>query len=270
MQSNNILSAPLIDIIFDGRNKDYGAYELRKKYNQRIRKALFITGLVVTLTFGTVVLASTFKKNDPNYVIGPGMTIQSIQDEKPPEKLPEPEKPKPVEPEARTEQFTQLEIVEQPETPPPSQTELETAKIDTEKRDGKEDDGTVDPPPPDIDNGTGIIDIQPKEPEGPAERVDIDAKFDGNWKRFLETNLNADVPVHNSAPAGRYSVIIRFVVDVDGTISNIEPLTKHGYGLEEEGIRVIKKSKKWEPAFLNGTHIKAYKRQVITFDVLEE
>jgi protein TonB len=137
-------------------------------------------------------------------------------------------------------------------------------------KDGKADDGEVDPGPQDLDKGNGIIEPKITKDEGPAVIVDIDAKFDGNWKRFLETHLNGEVPVNNNAPAGRYSVVIRFVVNVDGTISNIEPLTAHGYGLEEEGIRVIKKSKKWEPAFLNGIHVKAYKKQVIIFDVLEE
>ena len=73
----------------------------------------------------------------------------------------------------------------------------------------------------------------------------------------------AEVPVNNGAPAGRYSVVVRFVVDIDGSISNIQALTNHGYGLEEEAIRVIKKSKKWGPAYLNGSHVKAYKKQVI-------
>ncbi|MBM3415482.1 MAG: hypothetical protein FJY20_03345 [Bacteroidetes bacterium] len=61
MQTNQILSAPLIDIIFDGRNKDYGAYELRKAYEKRIRKALLITLLLAVLGFGSVVLANTMK-----------------------------------------------------------------------------------------------------------------------------------------------------------------------------------------------------------------
>ena len=269
MQSNNILSAPLIDIIFDGRNKDYGAYELRKKYDKRMRKALFITGLIATLTFGSVVLANSFKKDASNYRLGPEITLQDIPDKKEPEKLPEPEKPKPVEPEVKTERFTEIKMVEEPESPPPSTQELTEAKIDVDPKEGKIDEGEGGPPK-DIDKGTGIVEPKAKEPEGPAERVDIDARFDGNWKRFLETNLDGNVPVNNSAPAGRYSVVIRFVVDVDGTVSNIEPLTKHGYGLEEEGIRVIKKSKKWEPAFLNGVHIKAYRKQVIIFDVMEE
>ncbi len=63
MKTNNILSAPLIDIIFDGRNKDYGAYELRRNYSKRINKALFITTTIAALAFGGAVLGNSFKKD---------------------------------------------------------------------------------------------------------------------------------------------------------------------------------------------------------------
>ncbi len=64
MLTNNILTSDLIDIIFDGRNKDYGAYELRKTYSSRIGKALMVTGILVSLTIGGVVLASSQKKSE--------------------------------------------------------------------------------------------------------------------------------------------------------------------------------------------------------------
>jgi len=86
----------------------------------------------------------------------------------------------------------------------------------------------------------------------------------------LERNLNANIPVDNGAPVGRYSVVVQFVVDKEGNVSDIQALTNHGYGLEEEAIRVIKKAPKWEPAIQNGIKVKAYRRQVITFDVNEE
>ena len=43
MEANKILSADILDLVFEGRNKDYGAYELRKTYNKRIVYALIIT-----------------------------------------------------------------------------------------------------------------------------------------------------------------------------------------------------------------------------------
>ena len=50
MEINKILSADVLDIIFEGRNKAYGAYDLRKTYNKRLINALMVMGgLVVAL-----------------------------------------------------------------------------------------------------------------------------------------------------------------------------------------------------------------------------
>ena len=138
MNTNNILSASLIDLIFDGRNKEYGAYELRRSYAKRINKALFITATIAGLAFGGAVLGNSLKKDPSRFNIGPGIEIIEIPDDKKPEKLPEPEKPKPQEVQVKTQQFTEFKptVDEEVETPPPSQDELETAAIDTEKKKG--------------------------------------------------------------------------------------------------------------------------------------
>ena len=62
MEANKILSADVLDIIFDGKNKDYGAYELRKTYNRRITRALIITGSVALLALLSSILSSTMKE----------------------------------------------------------------------------------------------------------------------------------------------------------------------------------------------------------------
>jgi len=100
--------------------------------------------------------------------------------------------------------------------------------------------------------------------------VEIPARFDGNWEKFLLRNLNAEVPIENGAPEGSYTVVVQFVVDIDGRISDIEPLTKHGYGLEEEAVRVLRKATKWEPGIQNGYPVKSYRKQPITFRVTSE
>ena len=94
MQTNQILSAPLLDIIFDGRNKAYGAYELRKSYEKRIRKAMIITFSLAALAFGSVVMASTFKKKDDQYRLKEEMMLTEIKEIQKPEPLPEQPKPK--------------------------------------------------------------------------------------------------------------------------------------------------------------------------------
>ena len=273
MNTNNILSAPLIDLIFDGRNKEYGAYELRRSYAKRINKALFITTTIAGLALGGAVLGNSLKKDPGRFNIGPGIEIIEIPvDKKPEEKIPDPVKHKPVEVQVKTEQFTEFKptIDEEVETPPPSQTDLETAAIDTDKKEGIDADGIIKPSAETIGNGKGIIEEKPQVPDEPFTTVEIDAKFSGNWKAFLEKNLNPNTPTDNNAPEGSYSVIIQFVVDVDGNVSDIKTLTNHGYGLEQEAVRVLRKAAKWEPAIQNGIKVKAYRKQVITFQVLGE
>jgi protein TonB len=85
----------------------------------------------------------------------------------------------------------------------------------------------------------------------------------------LQTNLKADIPVRRKAPAGIYTVVVQFIVDKKGSISDIEALTAFGYGMEGEVVRVLRKSPKWLPAQMNGGPVKAYRKQPITFEVTE-
>jgi periplasmic protein TonB len=268
MQTNNILSASLIDIIFEGRNKDYGAYELRKTYASRVRKALLATAVALLLAIGAVIIANAKKDGPMIYRVGPEVSLIDI-DQPPPEKLPEPVEPRRREPQERTEIFTPPVIKEVVNQPPPSIDKLEIAEISDEKLEGTDYDGTVNPEK--IDEGKKIIEEKSNpESDEPRSIVQIPAKYNGDWKRFLERNLNGDVPVNNGAPSGRYSVMIQFVVNKEGNVSDIKPLTNHGYGMEEEAVRVLKRASKWEPGIQNGYPVKAYHKQIIVFQVEEE
>ena len=268
MEATKILSVELIDVVFDGRNKAYGAYELRKTYSKRINKALFITMTFAILICGGAILANSSKKNNGRYKISPVVELKKLPDEKKIEPKPKPEKQPDVKP-PKTIIFTAPVITEIVETPMPTLADMDSARIGLVKIDGPVDSGIYKPE--DIDNGKGIVEQKTEKESGePFRTVEIDAKFIGNWKNFLERNLNADVPRDNGAPAGRYSVVVEFVVDKEGKVSDIQTLTHHGYGLEEEAIRVLRKAPKWEPAIQNGIQVKAYRRQVITFEVNEE
>lgn len=105
-------------------------------------------------------------------------------------------------------------------------------------------------------------------------REEIEAVFadggDAGWMRFLQRNLDIEVPGRRKAPPGNYTAIIRFVVEKDGSLSDIKAETKTGYGTEQEVIRVIKRSPKWKPAKQYGRFVRAYRRQPITFAVSSE
>jgi hypothetical protein len=103
-------------------------------------------------------------------------------------------------------------------------------------------------------------------------RVDVEATFpggDASWIQFIQNNLKADIPVRRKAPAGKYTVVVQFIVDKKGDLSDILALTSFGYGMEAEVMRVIRKSPRWLPAQMNGGPVKAYRKQPITFEVTE-
>jgi periplasmic protein TonB len=105
------------------------------------------------------------------------------------------------------------------------------------------------------------------------ETVEEEAYFPGSeegWLSYLQQNLNPEVPIKNGAPAGMYTVYIQFVVDLDGKVSAIKPLTKNGYGMEAEVMRILRKSPRWVPAVQHGKNVRAYRKQPVTFQVIEE
>jgi N-acetylmuramoyl-L-alanine amidase len=105
------------------------------------------------------------------------------------------------------------------------------------------------------------------------EKIEIEPAFPGGekeWRKYLERNLDVLAPLKKGCPSGTYAVVIQFIVDKDGALSDIKPLTSHGYSMEEQVTNVIKKGPKWVPGRQNGHIVKAYKRQTITFVIAED
>ena len=101
-------------------------------------------------------------------------------------------------------------------------------------------------------------------------REEKEATFPGGekgWRAYLERNLNPDVPVNRKAPPRTYNVRVQFIVQKDGSITDITAETSYGFGMEEEVIRVIKKGPRWIPAVQYGRKVKAYRIQPVTFVV---
>ena len=88
-----------------------------------------------------------------------------------------------------------------------------------------------------------------------------------DWQNYLSANIKSDIPIKNGACVGTYQVSIRFIVDKKGKIQGGYAETNFGFGMEAEGIRVIKKSPKWNPAIMMGKPVDAYRRQPLTFKV---
>lgn len=274
MEANKILTADLLDILFENRNKDYGAYNLRKTYTKRLRNALIITASVGLLAFLGSVLASTINKNKGKVKIQE-VTIQNIkEDEQKKIDIPPPPPKPPEPPKVEMKQFTPPVIKkdEEVQKPPPEQQELKEAKIDVVNQEGIKDQNIATPTQ--IDDGKKVIEEKKDDDENKIfEKVEIDASFPGGdaaWKRYLEKNLSGFNPADNGAPEGSYTVYVQFVVDKEGNISDVKAMTNYGYGMEDEAMKVIKKGPKWNPPIQNGRPVKAYRKQPITFVVQGE
>lgn len=123
---------------------------------------------------------------------------------------------------------------------------------------------TVVPPPPGETDSTG---------KKIFERVEIEASYPGGiaaWRKFLERTLNPDVPLKNGAPAGYYTILVRFIVSKTGEVTEVKPLTNYGYGMEEEVIRTMNKAGNWNPGEQNKRLVNSYHTQPITFVVQNE
>jgi periplasmic protein TonB len=272
MEANKILKSDLLDLLFEDRNKAYGAYELRKSYNKRIRNALLITFAALIVIFLVAFVSERVNTGEEKTVNVQDVVLEEIkQEEKKEEPPPPPPPPKVEPPKVEMTKFTppvikKDEEVKQEEIPPEVE-KLEDTKIDVVNQEGIKDEGIAAPV---VDEGKQVVEA-PKEDENKVfTKVEIEASYAGDWSNFLRRNLNADVAVNNGAPPGTYQVVIQFIVDKEGNVSDVKALTNHGYGMEEEAMRAIKKAPKWNPAVQNGRQVKAYRKQPITFIVSEE
>ena len=276
MDVNKIQSADILDIIFDGRNKEYGAYELRKSYNKRMTKALVGTVLILLLAVLGNLLANTVGKESKELIVQ-DVSLENVQqEEKKPEPPPPPPPPKQEPPKVEITKFTPPKIVKDEEVKEEDEIKevekLEDTKIGTINQEGAKDEGIVAPP---VESGTGVVEAPKKEEDYDKifTVVQIPAEFPGGlpaWAKYLERNLNRDLPVENGAPPGKYTVVVSFIVAKDGAISDVVAENDPGYGTKAEAVRVITRGPKWKPAVQNGRNVIYRHKQSITFMVSEE
>jgi protein TonB len=276
MEVNKILGSDLLDILFDERNKEYGAYELRRQYEKRLGMALLITAIAgLIIVVGSVLAKNIGAGKKKNAVIVEDVSLQKIQQEEQQKvEPPPPPPPKQEPPKIEITKFTPPKIVEDQEVKKEDevkeQEDLKDANIGKIDQEGIKSD-VVNPPK--VEEETKVVQAPVEDDNTIFTKVEIEAGFpggDGAWKKFLERNLNGQVPSDNGAPEGTYRVLVQFVVDKEGNVSDVKSLTSYGYGMEEEAVKAIKKGPKWTPAEQNGRKVKAYRTQPIVFQVTSE
>ena len=270
MEANKILSADILDIVFEGRNKEYGAYELRKTYNRRLIIALIGMAALCGLLFLGYILANTISSSEDKAIVVQDVQLEELkQEEKKEEPPPPPPKP-PDPPKVEMAKFTPPKIVKDEEVKeeerPPEIEKLEDTKIGTINQEGVKDEGIVAPPV--SDEGKGVVEAPKKEEEDwdkTFTKVEIESEYPGGaaaWQRYLIKTLRYPQEAQDNEIQG--TIVVQFIVDKSGMVSDVEAISGPKE-LRDEAVRVIKKSGQWTPAVQNGRQVKSYKKQPIQF-----
>jgi protein TonB len=252
-----------LDLVFDHRNKNYGAYELRKTYGSTMTKAMGIAfAAVALLSTATIVfkakahppkIADSMITVDMTKIIPPPKTEDKIVEAKP--ETPPPAKATPP---TSTIKYTALKVVSDDKvtTDPPTIAELDKSVVGSEtvKSDGP---GVVDPGLNDggTTGGKGVIGDNDIHTLGdPLEVMPEPMGGAAAWAKFLQKNLRFPPAAQDAGVSGK--VFMSFVVEKDGSLSNIKVDRGAGYGFDEEATRVLKLAKAWKPGVQNGQNVR--------------
>jgi periplasmic protein TonB len=185
MDVNKIMSTDLLDIIFDGRNKEYGAYELRRKYNKRLTLSLIITASLALLILLGSFVSSLNEKNKKGKADIKEVELAQIQQEEQKNEPPPP--PPPPKPPVKDEEVKEDEK-------PPEVEKLEDTKIGTANQEGSKDEGIVAPP---VEDKGGVVEAPKQDDEDKVfQKVEIDAEFpggSGGWTKYVTREIERNI-----------------------------------------------------------------------------
>jgi len=273
--STNVYKTEWLDIVFAGRNKNYGAYALRMQSSSILTKSLLIASSAFVLFFITPVI---YDKLFPEEVVAAPVTKLIVLDDvihsmkKPePEKKAEPEKAKPVK--VKTVAIpSKIVVVQDPLLPPPTIADVKDAVVSSVSQDGEIK--------PDLvintsvnGNGEGAA----KKGEGGGEDkeifntagVDEYPEFAGGmkaWAKYMERNLKYPYRAQEEGVQGK--VFVSFVVEKDGSITDVQVLKGIGFGCDEEAVKVIRKSPLWKAGKNKGVPVRVRYNMPINFNLM--
>ena len=124
----------------------------------------------------------------------------------------------------------------------------------------------------------GVVEIflkiaESKDDNRPVfEKAETPASIDKQvWRKFAEENFQTiAIEMANQGALGTYTIYIRFIVDTDGSLTDISALNDPGYGIVGKVLELMQKSPKWTPAIQNGHVVRSFHTQPITFAVQDQ
>ena len=239
------------ELVFENKNKMYGAYDLRKTYGKNLGISLFVVLFsVLVLSFAPTIFAGD--KNDNEFVTTyetSEMILPPPADDKV-EELPPPPPPPVEEVKKSAVQFTTIEVTEEEVlNPPPSDTELDRKNISTETVEGEE--GFITP--------TDVV-----TPVDLIVKKEVAITFAEEMPKYPEDKMYEDLAKNIVYPEKEKSfqiegtLFVSFVVEKDGSVTEVQIIreVEEGKGFNSTAINAVKNLKKFSPAKMNGNPVR--------------
>ena len=245
----DILKDQWLEIVFEGRNKVYGAYELRKTNPKTTIKALIIGSLVFGFLVSFPLLISLLPDATNNDSLDQKIvTVKLPPKEKPKENIPPPPPPPP-----KVDQVKFVKPVvakaEEVTEEPPKVVEIKDKKIGDETIKGDPDaELTVEPV------GNGPADVVDDNNIYNTAGIEVKPDFPGGMEKFYRYVGNNYRTPEEEGLKGK--VYVTFVVEKDGSLTDIKVVRDIGFGTGKEAIRVLQKCPKWNPGEQNGKKVR--------------
>lgn len=259
-----------VEMVFAGKNKEYGAYHLRKGTSGRNIKALLILVIAAALVGGFLAWKVIEQKQaEEQQAYMEAMKLAELQQQaKKEEKKKEPVKPK-IEPKKEipvareTQKFTapvikKDELVKEENQVKQMDKLDEKVAVGTENKEGtkdrlaeavRSDIAVAAPPPPPAPKpevSNKVFDVVEEMPHFPGGAAALQA--------FLSSNTKYPVVAQENGVQGR--VIVSFVVERDGSITDVRVVRSVDPSLDREASRVVRSMPRWSPGKQNGSAVR--------------
>lgn len=274
MSKIDLISSDWVDLVFEGRNKAYGAYRLRKSTTKR--NILAMVAVVILLIVAFIILTVKNFVDEQRAKVAMTQVTEITNYDQPKKKAEVKQKKVEVEPERVVERvkssikFTAPVIKKDEEVKPDEELKTQDELMNTKTAIGtfdvkgnddangeilKAKDVIAEPEPPKHEEENKVFDIveqQPLFPGGPAALM-----------KYLSENTKYPVVAQENGVQGR--VTVQFVVEKDGSISDVHVLRGVDPSLDKEAVRVVKSMPRWTPGKQNGITVRVNYRVPVLF-----
>lgn len=253
---SNVVSETRNDLVFANRNKAYGAYDIRRRYNRTVAVSLGITILSFGVMIAVPAIIDYINSQKEEEVVAVDITPTDLTAPPPVDETEPPPPPPPPPPVLETVKFTPPVVTDEEvkEDPPPVQTE-ETPQISTVTQEGTGNEEII------IPEETGPAVVEPAADQI-FTVVEQGAQFPGGeaaMQKWIANRIDQKgYPAMEKEAGISGTCYVTFVVEKDGSITDIKLLrgVAGGPGYNKLAMDVVKEMPAWKPGKQNGHEVR--------------